>query len=452
MQLLARLERHAREDGDRIAYRDAQTGETVSYALLFRRAAAFARRLHRELSADAVLLICLENTCEFPVAFLGALGAGMAAFCVSPDSPPTELNRLAAQSSAAAITGRNQVFKDEAEAFPHVPAAEERTRLMLLSSGSTGVPKIVCRSGRAVDAVADQMVLSVGFAPSDRVLAAVPLCHSYGIEHGLLAPIWAGSTVHLCRGFDFSIISAELGRSQITLLPGVPAMFEMLGQLGLERGAISSVRAAYSAGGPLPLSVAQTFANRFGITVSQLYGATEVGSITYADPSLPGYNAASVGRPMKNVQISLDENGQILVHADSMFTGYLGEAPRKAEPFGTGDLGHLDECGNLVITGRTKLLIDIGGRKVNPMEVEEVLRGHAGVADCVVVPVRQSETVVRLKAIVVPKEIALPPDVGEVREFARSQLTAYKVPRVIEFRESLPRSAAGKILRQAVTP
>jgi acyl-CoA synthetase (AMP-forming)/AMP-acid ligase II len=452
MQLLARLDKHARENGESLAYRDAATGETLSYSALFRRAAGFAHRLHRTHPANAVVLICLENTCDYPVAFLGTLAAGMAAFCVSPDSPPAELNRLAERSSTAEVIGRNEVLDHEADDLPQIPPAEEQTRLMLLSSGSTGVPKIVCRSARAVDAVAEQMVLGVAFRPNDRVLAAVPLCHSYGIEHGLLAPVWAGSTVHLCHGFDLSVISAELGRSAITLLPGVPAMFEMLVRLGLQRDAMSSVRAAYSAGGPLPSSVAQAFADRFGVTVSQLYGATEVGSITYADPRLSGFNAASVGRPMKNVHISIDENGQVLVRADSMLSGYLGEPRRREEAFATGDLGHLDEHGNLVITGRTKLLIDVGGRKVNPMEVEGVLRRHERVADCVVVPMRQSETVVRLKAIVIPKDPALPPDVGELRDFARSQLPAYKVPRVFEIRESLPRSPAGKILRQAVTP
>jgi acyl-coenzyme A synthetase/AMP-(fatty) acid ligase len=227
--------------------------------------------------------------------------------------------------------------------------------------------------------------------------------------------------------------------------------------------AAPNLRAAYAAGAPLPTSVFEAFATQFGIHVAQLYGATEIGSVTFNAPWDEPFDRASVGRAMRDVSIRvLDLNsptrslptgtqGQIAIRADSMFSGYLNaDADLIDGHFPTGDLGYLDERGRLFLTGRIKLLIDIGGMKVNPLEVEAVLQQHAGVAECIVVPLRQSETVNRLKALVVPKYPRRPPDAAELRELARQQLAGYKVPRIFEFRDFLPRSPTGKVQRHLI--
>jgi acyl-CoA synthetase (AMP-forming)/AMP-acid ligase II len=148
--------------------------------------------------------------------------------------------------------------------------------------------------------------------------------------------------------------------------------------------------------------------------------------------------------------------GQVAVRAESMMSGYLRD-DAGAEPtnvggyFLTGDLGRLDPAGRLTLTGRIKLLIDVGGLKVNPLEVEDVLAQHPDVAACVVLPVRVSDTVCRLKAIVQPRDPAGPgPTAESLRRFARERLTPYKVPRLFEVRATLPRSPTGKILRHLV--
>jgi acyl-CoA synthetase (AMP-forming)/AMP-acid ligase II len=132
-----------------------------------------------------------------------------------------------------------------------------------------------------------------------------------------------------------------------------------------------------------------------------------------------------------------------------MMCGYVGDAsPLTADGFfPTGDLARIDEHGNLFIIGRLKLLIDVGGLKVNPLEVEQTIEEHPAVGACVVVPMRLSETVFRLKAVVTPADPARPPSSDELRKFTRERLTTHKVPRVFELRETLPRSATGKVLR-----
>jgi acyl-CoA synthetase (AMP-forming)/AMP-acid ligase II len=301
------------------------------------------------------------------------------------------------------------------------------------------------------------MATAIGFTEQDDVLACVPLCHSYGIEHGVLAPLWAGSRVHLARGFDLRVVLAELSNSGISVFPGVPFMFEMLARHGTGTAAgFPRLRRAYSAGGPLPRAVGEAFRTALGVTVSQLYGATEIGSVTYSNPDETGFDPASVGRAMNGVSVRIldpDPTGQghVAVAAASMLSGYLGDEASPTTPDGyflTGDLGRLDGFGNLTITGRIKLLIDVGGLKVNPLEVEDVLAQHPDVASCVVVPVRVSETVSRLKAIVTPR--SGPPSPESLRQFARARLAGYKVPRQFEVRDDLPKSPTGKTLRHLV--
>ena len=335
-------------------------------------------------------------------------------------------------------------------------AATPMGDLFLQSSGTTGLPKIVRRSGRSLDAVARAMAEVIGFTPADRVLMALPLPHSYGLEHGLLAPLWAGSCVHLCAGLDFPVVVRELKDEGITIFPGVPSAFEMLSHVAGANVAMPSLRLAYSAGGPLPREVFDAFATRFGIAVTQLYGASEIGSVTYNSPAggVPAgdFDPASVGRPMAGVEIRIlggQPDGEIAIRAASMFDGYVDSPAELVDGFfATGDLGHVDAAGRLFITGRLKLLIDVGGFKVNPMEVEAVIARHPTVGSCIVVAMRQSRTVNRLKAVVTPRYPELQVPLEELRQWARRHLAAYKVPRLFELRASLPRTPSGKIMRQ----
>jgi len=444
-----------------------------------------ATRLAGAVSEGDVVLLASPNDAQFVIAFLAILASGAKAFPVSPELTKTELLAAAEQAAPVAAMGTERVLAalrgkvrtlvriDEASA-PRpatVPEARDPGRggLLLQSSGTTGKPKIAFRSAASLDAVADAMVEAIGFGPTDRVLLPIPLCHSYGIEHGLLAPVTAGSCVHLSHGFDLRLVLKELSEGGITIFPGVPFIFETLAQLAARPQPLSTLRRAYSAGGPLPARVFEAFKERSGVVVSQLYGATEIGSVTFNDSNRAGaFDPASVGRPMRGVDIRILDvddprpdgplmhgvEGQVAVRANSMMEGYLNDDTTGALLDGyflTGDLGRVDGQGRLTLTGRIKLLIDVGGLKVNPLEVEEVLAQHPQVAACVVVPVPVSETVSRLKAIVMPRDPDGPgPTPESLRRFARDRLTAYKVPRLFELRKTLPRSPTGKVLRHLV--
>jgi len=488
MELFARLSQHAVRAPSAIAAREVGVGcsAAVTYGALWERVGAVSDALRGRVEPGQVVILVTGNRVEYFVACLAVWAAGCVVMPMHPSVAETELAGAARRTGARLVVRDSRHVSGEIEGCEGVPVIElcdlvwnagdagvqrgrvlaesGRAGLLLQSSGTTGLPKIARRSADAVDAVARNVADAAGLRGKDRVFGAVPICHAYGIENGFLAPLWAGSTVHLCDGLDVPVAMAQFA-GDCSVFPGVPFMFEVLSKTEGLRGRCS-LRLAYSAGGMLPPAVAHAFEERFGRRVGQLYGASELGSVTFNHPDQPAADPLSVGQPMQGVDIRVLDPGRedpghplasgleglVAIKAPSMMSGYVGDGADEHESvslvngyFLTGDLGRVSPAGDLVITGRLKNLIDIGGMKVNPAEVEVVLKEHPSIAECVVVPMPVTPTVSRLRAFVVPSNGGV--DTEELRRFARGRLPGYKVPRLIEVRETLPRSASGKILR-----
>ena len=477
MELLERVHRNGRQRLDATAVRQVwpSAGQGITFDALSRAVDDLAALLKKVLPGGAVVIVRGGNRPQYLAAYLAVLEAEMTVFPLPADLAGPEMLSAAERSGAAAMIcladhpidpfGTSQSC--EILGAPAVLATQPSwepsdlgVSMLLLSSGTTASPKIVRRDAVALDAVSRNMVGAMGFGPDDIVMSAVPLCHSYGVEHGLLAPMWAGCEVRLCDGFDPQVCLTQLG-DDVTAFPGVPFMYEMFCERQGRK--LPRLRIAYSAGGPLPMEIARSFEEKYQKPVSQLYGASEIGSVTYNNPAIEPFDPRSVGRAMDGVeiriidageeridrQLAVGAEGHVAIRATSRMSGYVGEqsSPFVEGFFLTGDLGRLEESGALTLTGRIKLLIDVGGRKVNPLEIEQVLQSRPDVSVCVVVPMRASQTLFRLKAIVTPVEGGKVPDVRELRTWAKERLSAYKVPRVFEIRHSLPRSATGKVLR-----
>lgn len=483
-KVLQRCARHARDRRDAPAFvENIPTGgpsRTLTFGALWREIQSLAGQIASRTQPGDAVLISYPNQLELVVAFFATLQAGRTAFPVNVGLTTGELLSALQRSGATLVIGTSETLDrvrisgvKGIDASIVVGGATDISQetvllgndpgLMLLSSGTTGTPKIVYRDARSLDAVAENVALATNLGPADRLLAIIALCHSYGVENGMLAPVFAGACVHLCQGFDPNIVVDSLVHSQITVFPAVPSIFEML-SLREDNPAFPKLRCAYSAGALLPRSVADRFAKNYGLPIGQLYGSTEVGSVTFNDPNHPSYDPSSVGLPMNHVDICIvdpqqqcvDEplgvgvEGEVAVASPSMLSHYVGEPDPATHSgyFMTGDLGRLAASGVLSITGRLKLLIDVGAMKVNPLEVEQTLCEHPGVHECVVIPVPLTETISRLKAVVIAEPHGVPCDPEELRRFARERLSAHKIPRIIEFRTSVPRSPTGKILRR----
>ena len=490
MQLISRLKHHANSNPTSIACYTLNN-ESLTYSELFRKVDAFSIAVQQCCSEKSVVLLSTRNHISYSIALLGLLASGCTVFPISSTVAKSEFIRAATESKAVGFIG---TFPDQLDqsTFPfeflmdssqigvgtcnepvvnittgpkssdnsNHPGNSCFSNLYLQSSGTTGLPKIVRRDAISLDSVAEAMVNAIGIKPVDRILMSIPLTHSYGLEHGLLAPIWAGAAVCLAaNATPVQLLNAI--QKGITILPGVPSTFEMILSTSFTPSDFRTLTKAYSAGAPLPKPIFQDMLDRTGIRIAQLYGATEVGSVTYNSTIGPEFNPATVGTAMTGVSIRIldptdhsknlpaDKEGLIAIQAKSMFSEYLHETADLIDGhFLTGDLGYLDTAGQLFITGRNKLLIDIGGQKVNPLEVEQLIEQHPLVRACVVLGIKQSETINRLRAIIEPADAKCPPPEEELRQLCRSHLSAYKVPRQFEFHNQLPRSTTGKILRQ----
>ena len=332
------------------------------------------------------------------------------------------------------------------------------------SSGSTGRPKRVPRTHRQLSAEADSLFVTAAVVPDDVIFCTIPLFHTYGLGCCLLAAVRAGATLVLAENAHPFILSrvqvlGEVERERATILPAVPYTFRLLAEAPGSAD-LSSLRLCISASNALPRATFDVFERKFGVPVRQMYGCTEAGAVSLNLDEDPGAAVTSVGRPLQGVEVSIvdDEgaelevgrNGEVVIRSAAMTAGYAGMDDLNAIAFReigyfSGDRGRLDEAGRLFITGRKKLLIDVAGDKVDPIEVEDVLAVHPKVSEVVVVGVASEVAGEQLiKAVVVPRREC---QERELIRYCKERLADYKVPQLVEFREEIPRNPAGKVLR-----
>jgi long-chain acyl-CoA synthetase len=482
--LFSGLVRNGRERASEPAVREVGAGgvRTFSWEELVGGASALARRLEADGPSAGPVLVCGGNRFEVLASLLAGLWSDAWVAPVAPETPVTELRALASDVAARAVVASPEILsvlerhvalridleeatRGKAERFVP-PAGTGAGSILLRSSGTTGPPKIVRRDAPALDAVGNNCRATIGVSASDVMLLAIPVYHSYGIDMGLLSGVPAGALLELHERFDVASVRRSLAERGVTVFPGVPVMLDALARGAGGPLAAPRLRRVVSAGSPLAREVAERFTQVYGVPIGQIYGATEFGSVAYNAPESweaaeGSFRPECVGRAFGDVRIRVvdgedpahviaaGEEGQIAVASDSMLVEYLGdEGPATRDGFLlTGDLGRVDAHARIELTGRLKLMVDVGGMKVNPLEVESVLRGYPGVLDVVAIPIPYSATASRLKAIIIP-EPGVELDREEIRSFAREHLIHYKVPRSFEITDDVPRSPSGKILRQ----
>lgn len=471
---------HARTIPDKAALRyichESGIEEVMTYASLQRRSEHVASVLQDKFPSGGSMLLCVRNGPEFLVALIGAFKAGLSVLPVSLSSTVHELREIARVVEASVfVRSESSSHRIDDPSVPemdsdvlcsghrgNVDGLHGSPGLMLRTSGTTGMPKVVFRDMKSLDNVSENICRALNLTSEDSVLALVPMCHSYGIEHCVLAPLFAGSAIVSVEGIDSFPIHALIRDSEVTVFPGFPFAYERMIE-ELPDSFSHSLRMAYSAGSQLPGTVSSRFTQQFGIKLGQLYGSTEVGSVLFNDPNTSGLSARSVGVPLADVRVLILDlenpdpacpllsgtEGQVAVASSTMLSHYVGQDMDDMIDgyFLTGDLGVMDDSGAVEITGRIKHQIDIAGAKVNPLEVEAAVLEISGIRECVVMPCIVRGTLMRLRAVLVVDECGPRPEVSDIKDHLRSRLSAYKIPRLYEFRSELPRTPLGKILR-----
>ncbi len=337
----------------------------------------------------------------------------------------------------------------------------EKPRFVILTSGTTGTPKGAQRSSPDGLLGIAALIDKIPFRSRETMMIAAPLFHSWGFFHFIMS-LPTASTMVLRRRFDpeQTLRAAQDRRAEV--LAAVPVMVQRILALPEETLAkydLSSLRITSLSGSALPGELALAWMDRFGDSVYNLYGSTEVAYATIATPEDLRAAPGTAGRPPRGTTVRiLDETGhelprggvgRIFVGNEMSFEGYTGGGGKEVIDglLCSGDVGHIDSGGRLFIDGRDDEMIVSGGENVFPREVEDLLADHEAVVEAAVIGVEDSEFGQRLKAFVVVKSgVELSED--ELKAHVKANLAGYKTPREVVFLDELPRNATGKVLKR----
>jgi acyl-CoA synthetase (AMP-forming)/AMP-acid ligase II len=337
-------------------------------------------------------------------------------------------------------------------------------RLTILTSGTTGTPKGAQRTMKRQGI--DTYVGLFGRMPlrtNARVLIVAPTFHSWGGLH-LLVGAQLGCSIALCRRFDPEETLAKIQETRAQVLAVVPVMMQRILDLGPElisRYDTSSLDAVCASGSALPGELAVRWMDTFGDNVYNLYGSTEVAHASIAMPDELRAAPGTAGRPPRGVVVRIldDEGrevptgtvGRIFVGNDTQFEGYTGGGNKEVIDglMSSGDVGHFDDAGHLFVDGRDDDMIVSGGENVFPREVEDLLADHEDIVEAAVLGVSDDEFGQRLKAFVTLRAGASADDAA-LKDYVKTNLARYKVPREFVFLESLPRNPTGKVLKRVL--
>ena len=344
--------------------------------------------------------------------------------------------------------------------------------VIIYTSGTTGTPKGAALSHIGLYMNADIPGRLFEFADEDVAVVALPLFHVFALSSIMNTCVLLGGTMTLVPRFDPTAVLRLMERDRVTVFMGVPTMFIALLQaidaVGAADFDLAALRVAVSGGAPIPAEVIDAFESRFGVAILEGYGLSESSSTATFNISVTERKVYSVGKPIWGTAVQIwdeqsrplppgaDHVGEVVLRGMNIMIGYHGNPEATAKAFAggwfhTGDLGYIDEDGFLFIVDRIKDLIIRGGYNVYPREIEEVLYAHPAVAEAAVIGVPDPKMGEEVHAIVAVKPGQAVTE-AELIEFVKERAAAYKYPRTIEFRDSLPKGATGKILKKELRP
>lgn len=347
------------------------------------------------------------------------------------------------------------------------PASLDDLALLQYTGGTTGVSKGVMLSHRNI--LANVVQISAWFPDlrwgQERFLSILPFFHVFGMTVAMNMPLYTGSTAILLPRFELDQFLKTIQKSKPTLFPGVPTIFvAIVNHPKIKSYDLSSIRFCITGSAPMPVEVLKKFEELTGSVIIEGYGLTESSPVTHCNPIGGVRKPGSIGIPLPDTDYRIvdlatgmedvpsGEEGELVVRGPQVMQGYW-KMPHETSMtlrdgwLHTGDIARMDEAGYVFIVDRKKDMIIAGGYNVYPREIDEVLYEHPKILDAVTVGVPDSYRGETVKAFVVVKPGETLSE-AEVIEFCRTRLAAYKVPKTVEFRDSLPKTTVGKILRK----
>lgn len=361
----------------------------------------------------------------------------------------------------------SDLMVDPVEAPPDVAVSDDDLAAIVYTSGTTDEPKGVCltHGNLVVNALQTRHWIPDLQYGNEIFLSVLPFMHSYGMTSAMNVPIAMGATMVLLPVFELEQVLEHIKRYKPTIFPGVPAMYTAINQAkNVRQYGLSSIKACISGASPLPVEVQEAFEKLTRGRLVEGYGLTEAAPVTHANPLYGVRKVGSIGVPIPNTDAKIvdlmtgedlpaGQIGELVVKGPQVMLGYWKDDAEGAESvlkdgwLHTGDVAVMDADGYFKIISRKRDTIMAGDYSVYPRDVEEVLYENSKVMEVAVVGVTTGNGGEKVKAFVVPRPgTTLSKD--ELLELCRRRLDDYAVPWEIEFREELPKSFIGKVLRR----
>jgi len=461
----------------------------LTYGALAHATDTLARDLARRAGQDGVIGLLLPRSVDAVATLVAVTRLGGVPVLLPPSAPVRELGAMLAMAAPSMLVTSPALLETARSAGGGVAIAvvqagkvtglvRSRTRgprpsrgidgtddrLVLFTSGTTGVPKGVVHSQRAMIGNACAVARALALEPTAVTMIGLPLHHAYGLNH-LLAHAVCGGRVLLGGHSPVPGLFGPSGWSDaVTNIPFVPTSLQLfLMQHRSRRIPFPKLRMAVSAGGMCSVGLVVGLRCQFpGVALWNNYGQTEAGPRVSCGPMPAGGVTGWVGPPLPGISVRVvDEDGhdvrgapgEIWVKTPYVMLGYLGRPGETAEvlPDGwlrTGDVGELNVRGTLYLDGRRSEIVNCGGIRTHTRAVEDALRSHPAVADACVVAALHETLGTVAKAFVVVSE---PTSAATLQQFCRQSLTPQAVPRDIVFMDALPRTESGKIVKRLLT-
>lgn len=433
--------------------------------------------LQAGLAPGDIVLMRLGNTVDFPIAYLGAIAAGLVPVPTSSQLTEAETRKMIDELSIAAVLRDPKVacaahprtiVLSELRAMRELPPCDwhmgdpNRLAYVVYTSGTSGSPRAVAHAHRAIWARRMMVDGWYGLTPDDRLLHAGAFNWTYTLGTGLMDPWTLGATALIPQpGTDLAEIPALLDQYEATIFAAAPGVYRKFLTEG-ESLTLPALRHGLSAGEKLSTHLLDMWTQATGTPLYEAYGMTECSTFISSSPMHPARGEA-LGQPQDGRRVAIlgpdgpvpqGEEGVIAVHRDDpgLMLGYLNAPDEAAARFRgdwflTGDLGAMAVDGQISYLGRDDDMMNAGGYRVSPLEVEVALAGHPGVTQVGVAEVEVKEDVRIIAAFYTgPREL----DDADLGAYVSDKLARYKQPRAFVHLPALPCSANGKLLRRAL--